>query len=99
MPLCVVICWVFFRAGNVNEAMLVLTNLFDWQTIADANRDNIVHLVAIIAGVMLLTIVPNPLIMIKKFNGDNKWLFATAAMLIWAIWHLNNYSEFLYFQF
>ena len=97
--LCVVICWVFFRAENVSEAMLVLSNMLDWQTISYANSDSIKHLVAITTGVMLLTIVPNPLIMIKNFNGNNKWLLATAIMLIWAIWHLNNYSEFLYFQF
>ena len=73
--------------------------MLDWQTVDAASRGDIKRLAVITAGIMALTVVPNPLVMMKKFTADNKWLLATAAMLIWAIWHLNNYSEFLYFQF
>ena len=97
--LCVMICWVFFRAGSVSEAVSVLKSMTDWQTLSGASRDDIKHLAVLVASVAVLTVVPNPLVMMKRFTADNKWLAATAVMLIWAIWHLSNHSEFLYFQF
>ena len=97
--LCVVICWVFFRAGTFSEAISVLTSMTDVQSIIRMELSGSKYLAAIVVGILALTVIPNPLVLIKKFSANNKWLIATAAMLVWAIWHLNNYSEFLYFQF
>ncbi|TYZ24059.1 MBOAT family O-acyltransferase [Selenomonas ruminis] len=97
--LCVVICWVFFRAGSVHEAMQVLGSMADYQSLLGAHGKESRHLLEMIGMVALLAFVPNPLVLMKKFTANNKWLIVTAAMLIWAMWHLNNYSEFLYFQF
>ena len=97
--LCVVICWVFFRAGSVHEAMQVLGSMADYQSLLGAHGKESRHLLEMIGMVALLAFVPNPLVLMKKFTANNKWLIVTAAMLVWAMWHLNNYSEFLYFQF
>ena len=97
--LCVVICWVFFRADNINEAFAVLTGMFNLQDIMSTDFDQIKHFMVMVLAVLVLVIIPNPLVIMKKFSANNKWLVATAIMLIEAIWHLNNYSEFLYFQF
>ncbi|WP_231465862.1 MBOAT family protein [Selenomonas sp. FC4001] len=97
--LCVVICWVFFRAGNVNEAMSVLGSMTDVQSMVGIEIKQYKHLAQFVAVVAVLTVIPNPLVLMKKFTASNKWLLTTVIMLIWAIWKLNNYSEFLYFQF
>ena len=97
--ICVVICWVFFRANSINEAVAMLGSMVDFHTITYVNSNDIKHLAEIIAGVLILTVLPNPLVLVKKFSANNKWLITTAAMFMWAIWHLANYSEFLYFRF
>ena len=99
--LCVMICWVFFRAGSVSEATLVLSNLLDWQTVADASRDEIKHLAGITAGIMVLAVVPNPLVMIKKFTADNKWLLIVCLLFLFSLYNIavRGTGEFLYFQF
>lgn len=50
-----------------------------------------------LAGILLL--VPNPLRLTEKFQPNNRWLIVTAGLLLYALLHLNSYSEFLYFQF
>ena len=97
--LCVVICWVFFRANSFNEAVAVLGSMMDIRSVLRMELVAGKHLAVLVLGVLALTVVPNPLVLTKKFSANNKWLIATAAMMIWAIWHLTNYSEFLYFQF
>ena len=97
--LCVVICWVFFRAGSFSEAVAVLGSMADIQSVLRMELVGGKRFAALVLGVLVLTVVPNPLVLIRKFSANNKWLIAVAFMMIWAIWHLNNYSEFLYFQF
>lgn len=94
--LCVVICWVFFRAENFNDAINVLNSMADWQTFS---RTGLKRLAVLSVMVGALTVVPNPLVLIKKFKPNNVWLVVTAALFLWTIFHLNNYSEFLYFRF
>lgn len=97
--LCVMICWVFFRAGSVSEATLVLGNLLDWQTVADASRADIKHLSAITAGIMLLTVVPNPLIIVRRFRENYIWFCLTVIVMIFTLCQFSKVSDFLYFQF
>ena len=97
--LCVMICWVFFRAGSVREALLVLGQLVDWQTVADASRADIKQLSAITAGIMLLTIVPNPLIIVRRFRENYIWFCLTVIVMIFTLCQFSKVSDFLYFQF
>lgn len=47
----------------------------------------------------MLLFLPNPLKLTEKFQPNNYWLILTAGLLLYALLHLNSYSEFLYFQF
>lgn len=99
--LCVVVCWVFFRAGSVNEAMAVLGSMADMQKVASIDMEDGKHLVSIVAGVMALTIIPNPLVMVKGFTADNKWLLAVSLLLLFSLYTIAmaGAGDFLYFQF
>lgn len=89
----------FLPSWYVNEAISVLWHMVDWHSITETEIKDIRNLTEIVTGGAVLAVVPNPLVLMKKFTANSKWLIATTAMLIWGIWHLNNYSEFLYFQF
>lgn len=93
---CVVTCWIFFRASSVNEALSMLGSMIDIQSV-NLHRTRILAFLCV--TVAAVATMPNPLILIKNFAPSNKWLLVSIAMLIWTLWHLNNYSEFLYFQF
>ena len=97
--LCVVICWVFFRAGSVNEAISMLSCMCDWNTISNANKDDIKHLTAISAGIAVLSVVPNPLIVVKNFKENYFWFIFTVVVMIVTISLFTQISDFLYFQF
>lgn len=47
----------------------------------------------------ILLFMPNPLVLIKSFQPNKKWLGLIIGLFIYSIIHLTNYSEFLYFQF
>ena len=54
--------------------------------------------VILLITVFLLTL-PNPLILIKYFKPNKLWLILSILLFVYSILKLNNYSEFLYFQF
>lgn len=96
--LCVVICWVFFRAENFNDAINVLNSMVDVQTIGSAGLKRLAALCVIVAG---LTIVPNPLVLMQKFTADNKWLLIACLLFLFSIYRIATAGtgDFLYFQF
>ncbi len=42
---------------------------------------------------------PNPIKLMERFRPNNLWAAIVIVLLVYSILHLNNYSEFLYFQF
>lgn len=96
--LCVVICWVFFRAASVNEAILVLGGMFDVQNIGSHGLE---RLAGLSVAVAVLTVVPNPLVIVKKFTADNRWLLLVCLLFLISLYHIGvkGTGEFLYFQF
>lgn len=97
--LCVVICWVFFRAGSFNEAMSVLRSMVDIQSAINMELNGVTRLVVLVFGVLSLTVVPNPLMIINKFKADYKWFAVTTAVMIFTLYRFSKISDFLYFQF
>ena len=47
----------------------------------------------------IILFLPNPLVLIKSFKPNKKWLLLIIILFIYSIINLTNYSEFLYFQF
>ena len=97
--LCVVICWVFFRAGSFSEAMAVLGSMVDIQSVINMELSGGKHLAAVAAGVLALTVVPNPLVLANKFRADYKWFAVTMAVMLFTLYKFSRISDFLYFQF
>lgn len=101
--LCVVICWVFFRAATFAEGWAIIVAMFGgsgaawnaWHVSASVRKVAEV----LLALTIVLAIMPNPQVLLQKFRPNKFWWCATLAMLIWAMLHFNQYSEFLYFQF
>ena len=101
--LCVVIGWVFFRAVSFADGWSIIVAMFGgsgvtwnaWHISTDVRK--------VVKILLLLTVVlafmPNPQIIIHKFKPNKIWWVTTLAILIWAMLHFNQYSEFLYFQF
>ena len=119
--LCVVVCWVFFRAENFHDAIAVLRAMVDIGNVAlpadssweihlgflrefgisfkpwDANFSNQVFYLFVTT--LLLLHIPCPQHWLESFNPNIKWLVAIVIAFMYAVWHMNEYSEFLYFQF
>ena len=68
---------------------------------ANWSLPNSLHVItaALILLAAILLFAPNPLKLMENFRPDNRWLIVTAGLLLYALLHLNSYSEFLYFQF
>lgn len=96
--LCVVICWVFFRAESFNDAINVLSSMVDYQTLDWIGLKRLAALCVIIAG---LTVIPNPLIFTQKFTANNKWLVVICVLFWFSIYRITSggTGDFLYFQF
>ncbi|WP_366487464.1 MBOAT family O-acyltransferase [Anaerovibrio sp.] len=95
--LCVMICWVFFRAECFNDAINVLNSMVDFQTI---DRTGLKRLVTLCVAVGLLTIIPNPIQLIEKAKFPTiRWEVATILLLVLSILYIKADSPFLYFQF
>jgi alginate O-acetyltransferase complex protein AlgI len=56
-------------------------------------------IIALIFLAIILLKVPNPIKMIDNFKPNKKWAAVIFLMILYSIFRLNNYSEFLYFQF
>ena len=54
---------------------------------------------ALLVLFIILLLVPNPIKIMERFKPNNIWVVIISVLLIYSILHLNNYSEFLYFQF
>ena len=100
--LCVVICWVFFRAESFAAGWAVICSMFGggsglnvWTLPAGRLK-----VAVVLAGLtLMLAVMPNPQVLLNRFKPNSKWLLLILIMLMLAMINLNQYSEFLYFQF
>lgn len=56
----------------------------------------------IVIGVLLTAVLllPNPIVLLRqRFQTNVKWLIASSLLMLYALYKLNTYTEFLYFQF
>ncbi|SFT87538.1 D-alanyl-lipoteichoic acid acyltransferase DltB, MBOAT superfamily [Selenomonas sp. GACV-9] len=97
--LCVTLLWVIFRADNIHDAMAVLSSMGDFSSIAYMDEDTRKHLIVLISSVLVLTVIPNPLVMLRNFQPNYKWLGVTAVIMIFTLYKFSRISDFLYFQF
>ena len=99
--LCVIVCWVFFRAENFHDALAVLKAMGDVGNVA-ISRAMLKHsIVLAILGIILVS-APNPVrvLAIKKLQFPNMgWALAISAILVLSILCFDAESPFLYFQF
>jgi alginate O-acetyltransferase complex protein AlgI len=97
--LCVTILWVIFRADTVHDAVAVLISMGDISTIVYMDENTRKHLLVLIVSVIALTAIPNPLVMLRKFQPNVKWLSVTVIIMIITLYKFSRISDFLYFQF
>lgn len=48
---------------------------------------------------VVLALCPNPIRLLERFKPNWKWFLLTLTILLTALYKLNDYTEFLYFQF
>lgn len=103
----VVFAWIFFRSNNLNDAMLIISNIFDFSTY---NTDiQLFHfsidfyLSFILIGVLILIeIAQEKYNLIKKLQFSKRWVkWGLLILLVLSIFILGKWDEtdFLYFQF
>ena len=98
--LCVVICWVFFRAETFAEGSAIVTAMFsgaagDWH-IAESSSHVVKRLLLL---TVILAFAPNPQQLLDKFRPNKICWCLVVGLLLWTLLHFSHYSEFLYFQF
>lgn len=118
--ICVLVCWVVFRADNIQAAGDMLFTMVDIQHIAlpteiwcqemfaDSGipfvswhvgkdlQNSVISLTLLMIAVLKMK---NPVVLLGDFRPNGKWFAAVLIMLLVALCQLNNYTEFLYFQF
>lgn len=118
--ICVLICWVFFRADSISSACNILITMTDLSSLSlpinsfwekkfawlpvpfiEWHIDKSLHqcLIILLILVGLTTKVKNPLQFIHSFQPNWRWMIITLAMLIYSLYQMNTFTEFLYFQF
>ena len=100
--LCVVICWVFFRAESFAAGWSVVVAMFSVGNGLSAWTLPVGKLkVAVVLAFLtvILAMMPNPQALLQRFRPNGRWLLLILILLLLAMVNLNQYSEFLYFQF
>lgn len=121
--LCVVVCWVFFRAENFHDALAVLKAMTDVQSFALPSggmyehylgfarqlgfdfiqwegKASLTKQLGFLGGLFcVLAICPNPILLMRRYKANWTWLVAMLSFIFISLYYLNNYTEFLYFQF
>lgn len=101
--LCVVVAWVFFRAHNVYDAMMIIKSMFGFKGVKFAElkylKDGKLELLFIFLLTVLVATIKNPNQYITNFNPTWKWAGAISVALALALFGITRVSEFLYFQF
>ncbi|MGP1599052.1 MBOAT family O-acyltransferase [Catonella sp.] len=102
----VMICWVIFRANNLQEALLYICNMFGFNVATSYNlpvlSDNIGYIVILIVAMVGSTPIVK-IILDRIYGSKLAWIESVYLFLIFALSLINavssSYSPFIYFNF
>lgn len=101
----VVIAWIFFRADTIADALYILKAMLGGNGVTLSIAD-LPYLVSgttqlVVLGVVLLltSTVENSQNILRIMKPSLWWVFVMAALFLVSCMHLNNVTEFIYFQF
>ena len=97
----VVACLVVFRSENFHISKSVLMAMMDFSRIAlPIDHTLAKHLEIILALTLVVAFLPHPIRLLQRhFHPDWKWCIPLAALLVYTVTMLHDYTEFMYFQF
>ncbi|MER2000628.1 MAG: MBOAT family O-acyltransferase [Lysinibacillus sp.] len=90
------LAWVFFRAGSFSQAFEVLKAMLGLNGIGTLST---IPAVCIVLGMIVAVAFKNTIEMSKNFKPSFLYALFIAVIFIYAIFNLNEVSEFLYFNF
>jgi len=91
------IAWIFFRAKEWEDAIKVLSGMFDFENIEIDITNKILG--GVLIGIILVVFLKNTTENIEKFKLNLISLLIGVMAFVIAFLHLNKISEFLYFNF
>ena len=104
--LLVTVAWVFFRAGSIHDAVIILSRMFDWSVVdldsLGLTRGELMLSLALIAGLWSVERLMSDDDVRVAFSGQPAWIRWPAyygvitATLVLGVF---NQSKFIYFQF
>lgn len=102
--LCVVACWVFFRADTVGNGAMLLQAMVSVPGNSPTAAWNIPAAPAEVWSVLLVllgitALVKNPLVLLQGFRPGWRWLMLSLLLMGISLYSLSHVSDFLYFQF
>ena len=94
-------CLVVFRSENFHVVKNMLTAMTNFSHITFPIDHTLAkHLKTILVLTLVTAFFPHPIhLMQRYFHPDWKWCIPLAALLLYTITMLHDYTEFLYFQF
>ena len=93
--ICVIFCWVIFRANNIGDAIKIFTAMFSPFKFGYSIGGKKL----ILSAIMVTLLFPNSQDLMKKFRPDYIWLAASFVLAVMALINYSGVSDFLYFQF
>lgn len=91
--------WIFFRALSFNDAWKVLSGMFSGDFSNQAIGNNSEGIKWLIIAFILAFFGKNSNQYLERFKSNTVNLLVAFVLLVVAILHLNQLSEFIYFQF
>ncbi len=97
----VVACLVIFRSENFHVAKSVLMAMMDVSSIVlPFDHALAKHLSIVLALTLVTVLLPHPIRLLQRhFHPGWQWCIPLAALLLYTVTMLHDYTEFLYFQF
>ena len=97
----VVACLVVFRAENFSVAGRILSSMINFQSISTPiDHAHWIHLRNIFALTFATALIPHPIHLLKRFFHPNWiWCIGLAGLFLYTLTQLQNYTEFVYFEF
>jgi len=100
------ISWVFFRANEWEDAIKILSAMFNF-SMAKFSFDYVPQLLALnysdlllLLGIIIVLFLPNSIALRTNFKADIKRILYVVILMVWSLISLNLVeSEFLYFNF
>ncbi len=96
--LVVFVGWVFFRSASLHDSLAMLGTMFAGLH-AGATGPNITEVIWLMVGLGVVLYAPNSQEIIARLRPTPFWAWTIVLMFLYAIYHFDQTSEFLYYQF